>query len=445
MTEEKLVRGIGRWDLTAIAINTIIGTGIFILPAKAFGLIGSYSLFAIIACAFIAGGFVWCYAEVSSRFDETGGMYLYAKRALGPIVGFEIGWLYWVVRIATFAANCNALLIYLKIFYPSAEEGLSRTLLILLVVGSMTAVNIIGVRQSSKLTNIFTIGKILPLLVFVSIGAFFVQPTNFSFGELPTHTSFTEAILLLIYAFVGFEAAVIPAGESKNPKKDLPFALLTALIFCGLLYILIQFVAIGTLPELANSKTPIADASGLFLGGFGAIFISVGVLISILGNLNGGFLAASRLPYAMAVQKELPELFAKTHESYRTPWISILLTSVAALVLTLVFDFFQAVVIATITRLIVYASTCVALLVFRHRDKSDENRFTKPFGVSAAYFSLAIIVWLVGSWVWSLWNKGIQGSFFEVATLVGATIVGFVIYFGYNMFSNRDNRKIPSE
>src|SRR5687767_8076615 len=166
MNDSKLVRGIGRWDLTAIAINTIIGTGIFILPARVTGLIGDFSLFAFLACAVIIGAIVLCFAEVSSRFDSTGGMYVYAREAFGPLVGFEVGWLYWIVRVATYAANCNAFLIYLGFFYPAANEGPLRILIICAVLLPMTAINLIGVKQSALMTNVFTVGKIVPLLVF---------------------------------------------------------------------------------------------------------------------------------------------------------------------------------------------------------------------------------------------------------------------------------------
>ena len=175
MADEKLVRGINRWDLTAIAVNTIIGTGIFILPAKVTGLIGSYSLLAFVACAIIVAFIVLCFAEVASRFQATGGMYLYAREAFGSAVGFEVGWLYWIVRVTTFATNCNALLIYLGFFSPSLTTGYWRVLIVTLVVLLLTVVNFIGVRESTIMTNIFTIGKIVPLLVFVAVGVFFLS------------------------------------------------------------------------------------------------------------------------------------------------------------------------------------------------------------------------------------------------------------------------------
>lgn len=429
MTEEKLVRSIGRWDLTAIAINTIIGTGIFILPARAAGMIGDYSLVAIIACAFIIGLIVVCFAEVSSRFDATGGMYLYAKEAFGPLVGFEVGWLYWIVRVATYAANCNAFLIYLSFFYPPANEGWLRIAVICLVLIPMTAINLIGVRESTVLTNLFTIGKILPLLIFVLVGVFFIDPANFTFAKSPTYSDFSSAVLFLIYAYVGFEAAVIPAGESKDPKRDLPFALFVALGFCTVLYILIQTVAIGTLPGLAESKTPLADAAGGFLGRFGAAFIAIGALVSILGNLNGGFLAASRLPYAMAEQRELPSLVGEIHEKFKTPYVSILVTAIAILALTIYSSFFTAVTIATVTRLLVYATTCLALPVFRRRRAVPEASFRAPFGITASILSLLLIVWL-------LTDEKVLTESLPILVAIG---IGLGVYLTYRFYSNRQN------
>ncbi|HXG83926.1 MAG TPA: amino acid permease [Pyrinomonadaceae bacterium] len=395
MTDEKLVRGISRWDLLAITINTIIGAGIFGLPSKVTALIGNYSLVAFIACAVIVAFIVLCFAEVSSRFTATGGMYLYAREAFGSIVGFEVGWLYWIVRVTTFAANCNLLLAYLGFFVPEANQGSLRVLLIGLVVLILTVVNFLGVRQSAILTNVFTIGKIVPLIIFAAVGLFFIQPENFSFAPVPEVGAFSSAILILIYAFVGFEAAAIPAGETRDPQRSVPFALMTALAIVAVLYILIQIVCIGTLPELAASERPLADAAGKFLGTFGAAFITIGALVSIFGNLNGGFLTASRMPFAMAEQGELPAIFGKTHEKFKTPYLSLLITAAAMLVLTVQSSFLTALTISTITRLIVYATTCAALPVFRRRENAPKAELIVPLGIIASILSLLLTVWLL--------------------------------------------------
>jgi len=427
MNETKLVRGISRWDLVAITINTIIGAGIFGLPSKVTALIGSYSLFAFIACAVIIGFIVLCFAEVASRFRETGGMYLYAREAFGAVVGFEVGWLYWIVRITTFAANCNLMLAYLGFFVPTANEGVLRIVLISAVVALLSIVNFIGVRQSAIMTNVFTVGKIVPLLIFAAVGLFYIQPENFSFAATPDYNSFSSAVLLLIYAYVGFEAAVIPAGETKDPQKNIPFALLTALLFCAVLFIIIQIVAIGTLPELAASERPLADAAGKFMGSFGAAFIAVGALVSILGNLNGGFLAASRIPFAMAEQKEVPKIIGATHEKFKTPYVSLLLTAIAMLILTIQSSFISALTISTITRLLVYATTCASLPVLRRKTGAPEAKFIVPFGVIASILSLILTIWL-------LTNVDFKK---EGLAILIAALVGLILYFAYRFFGGK--------
>ncbi|CAN5197371.1 APC family permease [soil metagenome] len=434
MSESKLVRGISRWDLTAIAINTTIGAGIFGLPSKVTALIGSYSLIAFVACAVIVGFMVLCFAEVASRFKSTGGMYLYAHEAFGSIVGFEVGWLYWIVRVTTFAANCNLLLAYFGFFYPSANYGSLRIVLIALVVLIITAVNFIGVKESAIMTNIFTVGKIVPLLIFAAVGMFFIQPENFSFTAAPEYGKFSEAVLILIYAFVGFEAAVIPAGETKDPQKNVPFALLTGLIICAVLYILIQVVSIGTLPGLATSERPLADAASNFLGTFGAAFITIGALISIFGNLNGGFLTASRIPFAMAEHNELPKVLAKTHAKFKTPFVSLFLTSIVIFIFTLQTSFVAALTISVITRLIVYATTCASLPVFRRRENAPKAEFVAPFGIAASVLSLILIIWLLTK---------VDFAKEGLAILIVAAI-GLVIYFVVGFISKKSKPSVAT-
>jgi amino acid transporter len=419
MNDSKLVRGIGRWDLTAVAINTIIGTGIFILPAGVFGLIGAYSLFAFVLCAVIVALIVLCFCEVSSRFESTGGMFLYGREAFGPEIGFEIGWLYWIVRVATFAANCNAMLAYVGFFFAGVNEGITRIAIISVVVIGITFINLLGVRETALVTNVFAVGKIVPLLIFAAVGIFFIEPANFNFAATPPPDIFPAAVLMLLYAYMGFEAAAIPAGETKDPQRSVPFALLTALGFCAVLFLIIQVVAIGTLPGLAESKTPLADSARQFMGTFGGGFIAVGALVSVLGNLNGGFFSASRIPFAMAEQGELPRVLARTHVKHKTPVVAIILTGAIVLFLTIFTTFLTAVTIAAITRLLVYATTCLALPVFRQRSDVPPAKFTTPFGVLASVLSLGLIAWLLANVDFK--KEGIP--------IVVAAAVGLVIYF----------------
>jgi basic amino acid/polyamine antiporter, APA family len=419
MTDEKLVRGIGRWDFTAIVINGIIGAGIFGLPGKVYAQIGAYSLMAFVLCALIVGLIVLCYAEVASRFSATGGSYLYAREAFGPAVGFEVGWLFWIVRIATFSANCNLMVTYLGFFIPGANSGVIRILLITLILSIITAVTLWGVRQSAVMINIFTVGKLLPLLVFAIVGMFFVNSANFTFETVPDYSAFSTAVLLLIYAFVGFEGSVAVAGETKEPQRTIPFGLIAAIVLVTLLYIAVQVVSIGTLPGLATSERPIVDAAAVFLGPLGATFITVGVIVSIFGNLNASILAATRTLFGMSEQQDLPRVFERVHPKFKTPYVSILATAVVMWILAVQSSFLTAVAIATITRLLFYATTCLALPIFRRRSDLLPAPFTAPFGIVASVLSIALIVWLLTSVDYAK-----EGLAVIVAALVGLIIFG---------------------
>ncbi len=332
---EGLIRGIRKWDLVAVTINGIIGAGIFGLPAKVFALIGSYSLIAFVACALVVTLIVLCFAEVGSRFDETGGPYLYAREAFGSTVAFEVGWLIWLARLTAFAANCNLMVSYLAFFWAPANSTMPRALIITGTVLSLTALNVFGVRQAAIASNLFTVGKLIPMLIFVAAGLFFLNPHAFALGAGPSARAFSQSVLLLIYAFTGFEMAAIPAGEIRNPQTHLPRALLISIAVVACTYILIQIVCIGTLPELAASQKPLADAAQRFMGTTGAAIISAGAIISIAGNLNIVLLSGSRVPFAIAEQKQLPEVFAAIHRRFSTPHIAIVVTAGVMLVLTL--------------------------------------------------------------------------------------------------------------
>ena len=429
MTDEKLVRGIGRWDFTALVINGIIGAGIFGLPSKVYAQIGSYSLLAFVACAVIVGLIVLCYAEVSSRFSATGGSYLYAREAFGPAVGFEVGWLFWIVRVATFAANCNLLVMYLGFFVPGANEGAMRIAFVSLVTLIITAVNLVGIRESAMMTNVVTVGKLVPLLVFAIVGMFFVQPGNFTFDAVPQYSAFSSAVLLLIYAFVGFEGPVAIAGETKEPEKTIPFGLIAGIVIATFIYIAVQIVSIGTLPGLATSERPIADAAVLFLGPFGAAFITLGVLVSIFGNINTGLLSATRTLFGMSEQNDLPRAFERTHPKFKTPYVSIIVTAVVMLILTIQSSFLTAVAIATIARLLFYATTCLALPIFRRRSDMPRAPFSVPFGVAAAILSIALIVWLLTNVDYAK----------EGLAVIVAAVIGQIIFACVRLFSRSIN------
>lgn len=420
---EGLVRGIRRWDLVAVTINGIIGAGIFGLPSKVYSLIGSYSLIAFFVCALVVMLIILCFAEVGSRFEQTGGPYLYAQEAFGSAVAFEVGWLIWLARLTAFAANCNLMINYLSFFWAPANTGMIRAAIIVAVVIALTALNVLGVRQATIANNIFTVGKLLPMLIFIAGGLFFLNPHAFALGARPSTGAFSQSVLLLLYAFTGFEMAVIPAGEIKNPQRDLPRALLIAMAVIASTYILIQVVCVGTLPELAKSTKPLADAGQRFMGTAGAAIISAGAIISVAGNLNITVLSASRVPFAIAERKQLPTFLARIHPRFSTPHVSIIITVVLMLALTLKSSFVAALTISTIARLVAYAVTCAALPMLRKREGAPAAHFKLRGGPVIAVAALILSAWLL-----------LNSTRLEAIQAVIAAAIGFAIYLGYRIY-----------
>ena len=393
----QLVRGIGRGSMVALFINSVVGAGIFGLPARVHELLGPWALLAYVACALLVLMVVLCFAEAGSRFEQTGGPYLYARVAFGPVVGFQVGWLVWLTRVTAFAALCNLLIDYLGHLAPALGSGGGRVAVATLATLAIAAVNLRGVRTAAIVANAFTVAKLVPLLLFVAVGLFFIEPARYLPQQTPTPAEFSSAVLLLVFAFTGFETATVPAGEVRDPRRTLPFAILASLAVIVPLYLLIQFVAIGTLPELGGSSAPLADAARRFAGSLGAGAIVVGALVSISGTLNGLVLSAPRLLYAMAERGQLPAPLARTHARFHTPHWAIVLTAACMLALTLSGSFLGAVALSTITRLLAYAATCLAVPVLRRRE--GDGVAPAAFRVPAAPWvvggSLLVIAWLV--------------------------------------------------
>jgi len=392
-----LVRGFGKWDLLALVLNMIIGAGIFGLPSTVFALAGTYSLLAYLVCAVPVVLIILCFAEVGSRFRETGGPYLYARVAFGPFVGFEVAWLMWLSRVTAFAALCNLFVGYLSYFLPALDSGPGRTLAISAVVVFLTAANVVGVRTTAAVTNILTVGKLTALLFFVAAGLFFINAESYTLAVRPSYGSFSTAVLLLVFAYGGFETAIVPAGEMRDPGRHIPFALVTAIVVVVLLYVSIQAVCIGTLPQLASSDRPLADAILRFLGPSGAAVVAFGALLSVSGTMNVGVLGTSRLLFALAEQRQLPRFLMATHRRFRTPHVAILISAGVMLGLTLFTTFIAAVSISAVIRLLTYAATCAALPVLRRNNGAPRAAFIAPGGPILAVAALAFTAWLLSN------------------------------------------------
>jgi amino acid transporter len=392
-----LVRGIHRWDLFLMMINSTIGAGIFGLPAKVYALIGPWSLPALALCGLVIALVLVCFAEVASRYERTGGPYLYARSAFGALVGFETGWLLWLVRLTSYAALCNLLVSYLAVLWPAAGGAGTRVAVIVAVTVLLTAINLIGVRRAAVTGNVMTIAKLVPLAVVIMAGLVAILPERMALGPAPAPAALAKASLLLIFAFAGFELVIIPAGETDNPRGHLPWALLSGLGTVAIVYALIMAVCMGTVEGLATSERPLADAAARGLGPWGATLVTAGAVVSITGTLGTLLLGAPRLTFAMAESGELPRGLAVIHPRFHTPWAAILVTAGAMLLLTLWSTFLSALTIGTIIRLVTYVLTCVAMIVLRRRAGAPEATFRAPGGVVTAGLALAACAWLLTS------------------------------------------------
>jgi APA family basic amino acid/polyamine antiporter len=387
----RLVRVVGLLSLTAIAINGIIGAGIFVLPAAVAGILGTASLSAYILAGLAAFSIALCFAEAASRFTASGGPFAYARAAFGNFIGFQVGWMFLLSRLSGMAAVTAALSAYLGYFWPSASTGAGRLLVISGVYIALTVVNVLGVRQSVWLTNSLTIAKLFPLGVFCAVGLFSVDPTRFSFF-IPPLLDLREAGLLLIFAFGGFEFASVPADEVINPRRTVPLAVLAAVGFVSFAYFVIHVVVQGTLPELASSATPLASASQLFLGSVGAAFITWGAVFSMAGTSSASMLVGSRMLYALGRSGAFPSIFAWIHHQYLTPWIAICTFSLLSWSFAATGSFAHLAAVSSMARLIVYGSTCSAVPVLRRRMPGS---FVTPGGIMIPAIALVLCAWLI--------------------------------------------------
>jgi basic amino acid/polyamine antiporter, APA family len=378
-----LRRELGRWDLTAIGVNQVIGGALFAQPSLYAASVGGWSPWLVAAVGLASMLIALSFAEVSSRFDATGGPYLYTRAAFGRLAAFEVGWMLWFTRAASWAAVINVLATALGFYAPALGSGWPRAAFISAIIVTIAAINIRGIRQSSLVLNVLTVGKLLPLATFVVVGIFFIDPALLVPQQTPSLAQLSATGLLLIFAFGGYEVIPVPAGEARDPRRAVPFALIMTIVIVTILMTLVQIVALGTLPGLAASKTPLADAAVLFMGGTGAALLTMGAVLSTTGNNMGQALSGSRNLFALAEQGDLPRFFGWVHPQFRTPVNAILVTSAVSLVLAVSGRYSDLALVSAISRLLVYVATCASTLRLRSPVFSglvNPPTFVVPFG-----------------------------------------------------------------
>jgi basic amino acid/polyamine antiporter, APA family len=388
-----LVRAIGRWSLVALAVNSVIGSGVFGLPSVIVGLIGRISPIAVLAAGAGMGAIFGCFAEVASHFHEAGGPYLYARAAFGRWMGIQMAWMLCLGQVAAPAANANLFVIYLGEFWPHARDPIPRAVILTALVGLLAVLNVRGVRTGTQVSNFFTAAKLLPLLAVIGLGLFTMYARHgavLTAASAPATTSeWLKAVLLLVFAYGGFETALAPMSEAKDPRRDAPFALFAALAICTIVYALIQLVVVGVLPNAAHSERPLADVARVASGSAGAALVTVGALISFYGYLSAKILAMPRVTFALAERRDFPKPFAAIHPRFHTPYVSIVVLAALIWGFALTGEFKWNVTLSAVARLLYYAVCCAALPVLR-RKQPGNARFRLPGGNFFAVIAMLI-------------------------------------------------------
>jgi amino acid transporter len=401
VSERDLVRGIGLRALTASIVNATVGAGIFVLPGAVGAALGAAAPLAYLACALTMGLIVASLALAGARVPVTGGPYAYIEAAFGPYPAFLGGVLLWLSCVLAAASVGSALAATGGHLLPSLGAGVGRVAFLGLLFGGLAVVNVRGVRQGAGAVQLLTVGKLLPLVAFVAVGIFFVEPGALAWPGRPSSSDLGETVLLLVFAFVGVELALVPSGEVQEPSRTVPRAVFLALGFTTLLYLAIQLVAQGVLgSDLARSvDAPLAEASARFLGAGGRALVLAGTAVSMLGYLSGDMLGSPRLLFAFGRDGVLPAAFAAVHPRFRSPHVAILAHAALALGLALVGTFGQLVLLSNVAVLVVYLLSSAGAFELTRRDARTGKAppFRLPGARVVPLLACAAVLWILSS------------------------------------------------
>jgi amino acid transporter len=418
--DSALVRALGVWGLAAGIVNVTIGGGIFRLPSGVAAALGAAAPVAYVVCALAMGLIVLCFAEAGSRVAMTGGPYAYVEVAFGPFVGFLTGALLWVGITLALAAVSTFFADSLGALLPSLGATGRRAMLVLVLV-VLAAANARGVAGVVRFNVVATVAKLLPLLLLVVVGSFAMRAENLQVAAPPTAGAVARASVLLIFAFLGVESALVPSGEVREPARTVPRAVFLAMGAVALLYVVVQVVAQGILgPALAGDATPLATAAGAAMGPAGRTLILVGSTVSMFGYVSGMTLAVPRMLFAFARDGFLPAPLAAVHPRWRTPHVAIVVQVVIVLALALFGNFERLAVAANVTVLLVYAACCVAAAELRRRDvRAGGIPFRVPAAGVVPWLALAVIAWI-------LWGLKLE-EWIAAGLIVVAAVVVYLV------------------
>jgi amino acid transporter len=393
-----LVRAIGTPRLTANIVNATIGASIFALPAGIAMQLGAAAPLAFMICAIVMTLLVTCIALAGSRVSLSGGMYAYAEVAFGRYVGFIAGLLYYMCAILAIAAVVNVFVDNFVAIVPFLSGRAGRIGLAFTIFTALAITNIRGVRAGANAVTAITIAKLIPLLIFIGVGIFFIQPAALAWPGMPTREAIGDAVLLLLFAFVGVETALMPSGEVVNPARTVPRAIYTALAITTLLYLLIQAVAQGTLGAslAAANGAPLADSAATFLGNTGRLLLLGGAALSSFGFIASDILSSPRILFALGRDRILPQAFARVHPRYRTPHVAIAAYAVIGFLFSLTSGFEALAVMSNVALLLLYL-ICIAAAweLMRRNVRSDGDPFTFSGAWIVIALSLVVVLWIL--------------------------------------------------
>jgi amino acid transporter len=392
--DQGLVRGMGALGLAAAVFNTVVGAGIFVIPASLARDVGPAAPLAYLACVAAMGAVSLCFAAAGSRVPTSGGPYGYAEAAFGPLTGFVVGVLVWLGAVLAAAGIAAAVVDSLAQFAPVLGQPGLRAALLLAIFATLASINVAGVTPGTRLVGVLTIAKLAPLLLLLLVAAPHLHAANLAFGAPPPR-ALGRAMILALFAFQGMETALGVSGEVKDPARNVPRGLLAAMGSVAVLYMAIQASAQGVLgPALAHTRTPLVDTMRAVAPPLTGV-IMLGAAVSMLGYLASDTLSAPRVLFAFARDGFLPKRVAALHPRSHAPYVAILLHASIAFVLAVSGSFVELAVLSSLATVMVYIVGCAAAVRLQ---RSGAARAGPPLRVRGLSLAAAIGV-LSMAWI----------------------------------------------
>ena len=412
---------LGFWSIVLLGINGIIGSGIFLLPNKAMAIIGPASLLVMLFDMLLVLAITFCFAEASGLFKENGGAYIYAKEAFGDFIGYEVGFLSWATRIIAFSTMSVGFATALGGLIPSLNTVMMKNIIISVIFIVLAVINLLGIKLYEVIQNLATIAKILPFILFIGMGIFYIEPVNFTPlvpNGVYTPGSFGAAAVMVFFAFTGFESLAVAAAEMENPQKNLPKATLITIFTVSAIYILLLACAIGIMGyELAGTTAPVQAAFTRIAGAFGTTIVAAGTLISIGALCIASSFITPHSGLALAEQHMLPAFMAKRNR-FGAPYWCIIVSTIVAMLIGYTGGFAFLASISVVSRFSQYIPTCLSIMVFRKKMPDAPRVFKIPFGPVIPVIALLVSFWLLA-----------QAKPQQLLIGFGAAIVALPFYF----------------